>query len=264
MGVEVVNHSTVESFFFQKRWPNGYRCPRCGHDSCYTIHTRRLPLYQCRLCKQQTTVTAGTIMDRSRTPLVKWAAAIDALTATSGVNAAQLATGIGVTHKVAWLMLRRVRRAISALEAERKLTGTVHAGLRVLGPYIFMANRHYRKERVVLVAASLDGRSGNPSTLKMTAVSTAYLRSGMKELNLDGVAALVENRNAYYLNRSLMPISQLRTRFDEAAKWLNRLFHGLGLTYLQSYLDEYCFRWNAAVQGVSVRELFYKICVTAP
>jgi transposase-like protein len=254
--------SELEAVFFRKRWPNGFECPRCGHGACYTIRTRRLPLYQCRLCKHQTTVTAGTVMDRSRTPLAKWDAAMDLLASSSGINAAQLAAGIDVSHKTAWIMLRSFRRAIRLLEAERKLGGTVHAGLRVLGPYLFITHRHYRKERVVLVTASLD-ETGEPTAMTMTAVNPEHLESGKKELTRGGAASLLKDTDALLLNHVRMCSSPLRPRFEEAAKWLNRLFHGLGSTYLQSYLDEYCFRWNAAAQGLSLQDHWYKICFRA-
>jgi len=146
------------SFFFQRRWPNGFQCPRCSHHQCYTITTRRLPLYQCRLCKHQTTLTAGTVMDRSRTPLDKWAAAIELLASTAGVNAVQLASGIGVSHKTAWNMLRKLRQAISELDGSRKLQGTVRAGVRHLGRYLFFPHIRYRKEHVILISASCNHR----------------------------------------------------------------------------------------------------------
>src|SRR5690606_14861167 len=120
------------SYFFKLRWPNKFECPRCGYDEYYTISTRRAPLYQCRFCKHQTSLTAGTVMDRSRTPLSKWASAFEMISSTVGVNVVQLSAAIGVSHKVAWTMLRRVRQAISRFEQQRKLHGTVHAGLRCL------------------------------------------------------------------------------------------------------------------------------------
>jgi transposase-like protein len=252
------------AYFHQQRWPNGFECPRCAHTSCYTIITRRLPLYQCRLCKHQTTLTAGTVMDRSRTPLEKWAAAIELLTSTGGVNAVQLSAGIGVSHKTAWLMLRKFRRAIGELEAGRKLQGTVHAGLRALSPYFFHSHALYAKERVILIGGSLDDKTGEPTTLKMTPVSPEHLDG--KRFNREGAAHYFRNpaqplvKDAVLLPSFKMASSPLRRQFDAAAKWMNRLYRGLGSTYLQSYLDEYCFRWNAQRDARSLRDAWYQVC----
>lgn len=55
---------------FELRWPEGFRCPRCGCQDAYYLEKRSL--YQCIDCKFQTSLTAGTVMHRTRTPLVKW------------------------------------------------------------------------------------------------------------------------------------------------------------------------------------------------
>jgi len=51
------------------RWPNGFICPKCGHVECYELNLR---LYQCALCKKQTSVTAGTIFHKTHLPLTIW------------------------------------------------------------------------------------------------------------------------------------------------------------------------------------------------
>ena len=42
----------------RQRWPEGFRCPRCGHDHGYTISTRQS--YECSSCHYQASLTAGT------------------------------------------------------------------------------------------------------------------------------------------------------------------------------------------------------------
>lgn len=51
---------------FRMKWPHGFKCPKCGHDQAYEIKTRRLPLYECAQCKRQTTVTVGTIFEKTK------------------------------------------------------------------------------------------------------------------------------------------------------------------------------------------------------
>ena len=54
----------------QQRWPEGFRCPRCGHDHGYVISTRHS--CECSKCHYQTSVTAGTLFHSTNLPLTKW------------------------------------------------------------------------------------------------------------------------------------------------------------------------------------------------
>jgi transposase-like protein len=58
------------AYLYEKRWPNGFVCPKCGHTEHFDIKSRHK--YQCKKCTHQTTVTAGTVMEKTRTPLTKW------------------------------------------------------------------------------------------------------------------------------------------------------------------------------------------------
>ena len=57
-------------FLIQSRWPSGFVCPRCGNKDYYWIPTRNL--LQCKECGYQASVTAGTVMHRSKMPLAAW------------------------------------------------------------------------------------------------------------------------------------------------------------------------------------------------
>lgn len=265
-----MDQSELVAFFFRRRWPEGFSCPRCGYGAYYTISTRHLPLYECRLCGHQTSVTAGTVMAKTRTPLAKWAAAVELLASGSGVNAKQLSVAIGVKHKTAWLMLRKFRHSIGEIEDEFKLQGTVHTGLHTLAPkyiFIFLPHRHYRCERVVSVSASV-GPDGKPVSLKLGHVDHNLLEPGFKEPTAHGRASIVakhagQNADTTWLNDVRMRRSPLRECLLEARSWMNRLFNGVGTKYLQSYLNEFSFRWNASARGASLHDDWYKLCVRA-
>ena len=49
-----------EEYLFRWRWPEGFRCPRCMGRVAGRLSTR--PVYQCRGCRRQTSVTAGTML----------------------------------------------------------------------------------------------------------------------------------------------------------------------------------------------------------
>jgi transcription elongation factor Elf1 len=54
---------------YRIKWPEGYLCPVCRHREASVIRTRRLPLYECKRCHHQTSLTVGTVMEKSKTPL---------------------------------------------------------------------------------------------------------------------------------------------------------------------------------------------------
>ena len=90
-------------YLFQKKWKNGFVCPKCGR-----IHYCELSngLYQCNDCHHQTSVTAGTILHRTHVPLTKWFLAFYFVTQDKrGVSAVPLSKTLDVTYKTAWYMI---------------------------------------------------------------------------------------------------------------------------------------------------------------
>lgn len=57
-------------YLFEKRWPDGFRCPCCECAEAYFLSKSRR--YQCKHCRYQSSLTAGTIFHRTRTPLRYW------------------------------------------------------------------------------------------------------------------------------------------------------------------------------------------------
>jgi hypothetical protein len=83
-------------------------------------------LYQCVECKRQTSLTAGTVMHRTRTPLVKWFWAIYLVsTDKRGLSAMALARKVNIGLKCAWTMLHKIRKAMEAHDAEYQITGLI-------------------------------------------------------------------------------------------------------------------------------------------
>jgi len=57
-------------YLFSRRWPKGFRCPKCGHSEHFHIKSRNH--YECKACHYQASLTAGTILDKTRTPLYQF------------------------------------------------------------------------------------------------------------------------------------------------------------------------------------------------
>jgi len=100
------------AYLEQLRWPQGFVCPACSVMApAYRASRTRL---MCRHCRHQTSITAGTIFDKTRTPLRVWFAAAWYLTnQKQGVSALGLQRVLGLgSYQTAWTMLHRFRHAM--------------------------------------------------------------------------------------------------------------------------------------------------------
>jgi transposase-like protein len=107
-------------------WPEGPFCPKCGSFAAKRLPdqrgkpSKRHPegsvrkgLVQCNDCRQQYTVTVGTVFEDSKVPLNKWLLAVHLMVSSKkGISAHQLHRMLGVTYKTAWFMAHRIREAM--------------------------------------------------------------------------------------------------------------------------------------------------------
>jgi transposase-like protein len=101
-------------------WPNGPTCPHCGNADQARITAmrggvHRVGLYQCNEpeCREQFTVTVGTVFERSKIPLTKWLAALFLLSCSKkGMSTHQMHRMLGVSYKSTWFMTHRLREAM--------------------------------------------------------------------------------------------------------------------------------------------------------
>jgi len=107
------------------RWPRGYHCPRCNHDQAYFHGSRHW--YQCKSCGYQSSLTAGTIFHKTRTPLRKWFWMIFLMGRhKSGISMLSLQRMLEIkNYRTAWIMGHKIRKAMADRDAHYKLAGLV-------------------------------------------------------------------------------------------------------------------------------------------
>ena len=113
------DEDACQDYLFNWRWPKGFRCPECKHKKCY-IHKKRhrYDLYECRKCRYQVSLTAGTIFHRTRTPLHNWFFLIFCLNRTT--KKVKLTTiqrnwgedGERKSYTVIWKMAEKIKKAM--------------------------------------------------------------------------------------------------------------------------------------------------------
>src|ERR1700733_16042531 len=125
-----------------ERWPDGPICPHCGIiGEAYKLEPKegarthaRKGVYKCAACREQFTVTVGTIFEDSHIPLNKWLLAIHLLCASKKrMSSHQLHRMLGVTYKSAWFMTHRIRYMMGQSSYQNKMKGVVEADETYIG-----------------------------------------------------------------------------------------------------------------------------------
>jgi hypothetical protein len=146
------------AYLVKLRWPDGFRCPRCGKGKSWLVRKR---LLQCAACGRQTSIIAGTIFQDTHAPLTLWFRAMWSVTgskAGTSALAVQRALGLG-SYQTAWTWLHKLRRAMvrpgrdrlaGQVEVDETFVGALEEGVRGRGAekkvLVVMAVEYKRRE----------------------------------------------------------------------------------------------------------------------
>ena len=121
------NEESAETWFIDRRWPNGVRCAYCDSDRVTNRKSRRkIRQFHCGTCKANFTVKTQSIMHDSKLSLGKWALAFYLYsTNLKGVSSMKLHRDLGITQKSAWHLAHRIRETWNNQTA--KMAGPVEA-----------------------------------------------------------------------------------------------------------------------------------------
>ena len=239
------------------RWELGYVCPKCGCRHAYRLANGR---YQCAKCRHQISVTAGTVLHKTHMLLTQWFLAFYFVCQDKrGISAVQLAAMLGTTYKTAWFMLKRIRVAMGQRDETHQLNGVIEFDDSYFGGPTAGKKRGRGTEKAkVFVALSLDER-GNPRFLKMR-VTPNLKQTSVKKfakaafatgsvIHSDGYRSYIPALEGYsHEHKSYDPNSGLlhwlHIVISNAKAFILGTYHGLPKKNLQSYLDEYSFRFS--------------------
>jgi transposase-like protein len=283
------------------RWPHGAVCPHCGTVGEATKlqgKAARPGVWQCNACREQFTVTVGTVFEKSKVPLNKWLLATYLMsTSKKGISAHQIGRTLGVTYKTAWFMCHRIREAMNPADPA-PIGGQ---GKVVEADETFIGGKEHNKHRnkrgprnptggkqAVVTLVERDGRARSFHVANVTAktlgrvVRTTADRAS--HLMTDGARhyqgvgkefiahSAVDHAAGEYARMGFHHSNTVENYFSILKRGVIGTFHHVSEAHLARYLAEFDFRYsnrsglgiddelrtNEALRGIGGKRLTYR------
>jgi transposase len=256
----------------EQRFPGGVTyCETCQQDrKHYRIKGR--PVYSCDHCGTQISPMAGTIFEKSSTSLRLWYYAMYLMASTRcGISAKQIQRETGVTYKTAWRMFKQIRSLLS--ETDMQLEGSAvemdemyyggtskgHTGRPMRGdkqksPVIGIVERSGKRVGRVKALVTPDVSSDRVMGIvhehilpKSTVFTDEYII-------YDRLGARVKEHKRINHSSKVYVMGDVQTNTIEGfwslvKRGIGGVYHSVSQKYLQTYLNEYSFRYNRRDQG---------------
>ena len=286
------NYSDINFFEFQERfqseddcfqylkklrWPDGFACPRCGHTEAYFMKKRKV--FQCKSCRHQTSVTVNTIFHRTHAPLKKWFWAIFLVgTDKRGCSAKRLEKMVGVHYVTAWLMIHKIRKAMKDRDSLYKLSNFIEMDDSYFGGSTSGKRGRGAANKSTVVIA-VERHSASAGSAAMEVVDSMH----SKNINNFAMRAIEENQTIHTDNHpSYNVLNMAFQHFGETVKpyeameklpWVHILignlknvirgtYHGVSHKHLQSYLSEFCYRFNRRFNELQITDGLLLACLS--
>jgi len=249
------------------RWPAGFVCPSCGEAGGWRLTDAR---FKCAGCGERTSVTAGTIFDRTRTPLTVWFTACWLVASgKDGISALSLKRTLEIgSYQTVWAMLHRLRSVLVRPGRER-LAGTVEVDETYIGGQEPGLRGGRAKGKKVLTGIAVEIHEprgyGRCRIAPLPDASATSLHAFVTDHVEPGATVITDGWQGYHglekLGYAHEPRSQraARDRGEDPGellpavhrvaslvkRWLLGTHQGsVDAAHLPSYLNEFVFRFN--------------------
>ncbi len=260
------NDGACLEFLVQKLYPNGIYCPTCGEVTKHHREKNR-PSYACQWCGHHEHPLVGTIFENSATSLRLWFYAMYLMASTRcGISAKQLERELGVTYKTAWRMFHKIRSLLD--QDDGFLVGTVEVDEAYMGGQAKWRNRGVpegkgrgpaNKTPVLGMAQRANGDeagkvvddSGEKSlmphirtkVLPESVIYTDEWRSYNKLEKMGYKHSRVHHKEKVYVSGDVHT-NTIEGFWSHLKRGVSGVYRGVSSKHLQSYLDEFVFRYN--------------------
>jgi len=239
-------------------YPTGILCHKCGKNTSHYKVTKRA-CYACDRCGNHVYPMIGTIFEHSATPLKLWFYAIFLMSATRcGISAKQIERETGVTYKTAWRMFTQIRTLLQedtppltgevevdetyvggrrhgtrgrGAEGKAKVIGAVQRGGKVIARVIPDVKRY--------TLVPFMSRKVSRDAILYTDTFPSYdhmTRLGYKHLRIE--------HSAKEYARGRIHTNNIEGFWSLIKRGIGGVYHSVSEKYLQSYINEYSFRYN--------------------
>ena len=295
--------SEEECFAFLEgmRWPEGVRCAVCGCDRISRITRKsatknvRKSLYQCleATCKQQFSVTSGTVFHDSRIPLTTWFLAIQLIMeAKKGMSAMQLKRSLWGDHKgsyqTAWYMCHRIREAMAKpSEAKALLGGSIEMDETLLGGYAKGKGPQGYSHRIKETVLGIKQKNGELRFFHIEDVKSGTLAKYIKENVSGDVDVVVTDEAGGYpkafieagihgskhkrVNHSKgvfvdgdVTTNGVESAFSLLKRGIVGSYHKISAKHLSRYLSEFEYRFNERKSETRFEDLVKRAGAASP
>ena len=279
-----VDDATCLAYLEQLRWPDGFLCPACGGVKAWRVERS---MWMCARCARKTSVTAGTIFHRSRTPISTWFAAAWFLTSQkNGISALALQQQLGfASYETAWAWLHKLRRAMVGPDRDR-LEGVVELDETFIGGVAKGRDGASTNKIPVQIAVERLGPkklgrvrfrvADRPGSLELVEFACAVIEPG-STVRTDGARMLRrlsehgylhEPVDVYLIDDKETVMTGVHLVASLLKRWLaGTLHYAVSEKHLAYYLDEYAFRFNrrtSAARGLLFYRLLQQAVATDP
>jgi transposase-like protein len=280
------DEASCAKYLERLRWPETFVCPTCRASTGLWRQTRGRLV--CPACRHQATATAGTLFDKTRTPLTTWfEAAWHVTTAKSGLSAVTLQRTLGTSYRVAWAILQRFRVAM-VRTGRPSLSGEVEVDETFVGGVEHGGSRGRGTDRSIVVIAVEVKKPKGLGRIRMRHVADASgdnLIPFVTDVAEPGSTILTDGWGGYndlpkhgfkrekiILSSSGDPAHVSMPGVHIVASLLKRWLLGthqgaVDATHLQAYLEEFTFRFNrrhSRSRGLVFRRLLEQATVAGP
>jgi transposase-like protein len=259
------NNDACLDWLKAERWPEGLiPCEKCGKDRKHHRVTGR-PAYACDYCGSMISPMAGTIFEKSSTSLRTWFYAMYLMSATRcGISAKQIQRETGVTYKTAWRMFKKIRTLMSedvSLEGEAVEIDETYVGpRRQRGAKRGRPSAHDGRKACVVGAVERGGKvvaivSTNASKKTLQGIAREYILpesivytdewkgyDGLGKVNGYEHRRINHSAGVYVVGTT--HTNTIEGFWSLVKRGIGGVYHSVSKKYLQTYLDEYSFRYN--------------------
>ena len=258
------------------RWPDGFTCPRCSHTEAYFMKRRKI--FQCKNCRHQTSITVNTIFHRTHVPLRKWFWAIFLVgTDKRGCSAKRLEKLIGVHYATAWLMIHKIRRAMKDRDSLYKLSNFIEMDDSYFGGSTSgKRGRGAANKSAVVVAVERHGYSAGYAAMEVVeSMHSKHLKDfALRAIEEDQTIHTDDYPSYNVLDVTFHHLGETVKSFEAMEKlpWVHILignvknfirgtYHGVSHKHLQSYLSEFCYRFNRRFNELLITDKLLTACL---